>query len=186
MTVPPFDIQPTLTGEKTHLRPLVAGDFDQLYKVASDPDIWTMHPFPDRYKPEIFKAFFADGLESSGAFAIFDRADGAMIGSTRFDNYDADADEIEIGWTFFACSHWRSGYNREVKALMLNHVFPHVGNVMFQVGARNFRSRTAMERLGGRLVKEYVLELQGQRRDYVKYRLTAVDAKAGALGKLIS
>ncbi|MVZ96650.1 N-acetyltransferase [Sphingorhabdus sp. IMCC26285] len=183
---PPFDIQPILSGEKTRLRPLAEDDFDALFVVASDPAIWAMHPYPDRHKREVFEDFFDEAMMSGGAFAIIDQTDGTMIGSTRFANYDADADEIEIGWTFFACSHWRGGYNREVKALMLNYIFPHVGNIIFQVGARNFRSRTAVERLGGRLVKEYVREHQGQHRDYVMYRLTAVDARAGALGKVIS
>ena len=42
---PPFDIQPVLTGKKVVLRPLVEGDYDALFAVASDPDIWAMHPF---------------------------------------------------------------------------------------------------------------------------------------------
>jgi N-acetyltransferase len=182
---PPFDIQPALTGEKVSLRPLRADDFEALFAVASDPEIWAMHPYRDRYKREVFEGFFAEAIESRGAFAIFDQDSGQMIGSTRFANYDAGLDEIEIGWTFFACSHWRGGYNREVKALMLNHVFPHVCAVVFQIGASNFRSRTAVERLGGRLMREYVREYRGQIQDYVLYRLTVTDARSGALGSQI-
>ena len=179
--LPSFDIQPTLVGDKVMLRPLRDDDFEALYAVAADPEIWAMHPYRDRYKREIFEGFFADAMASKGAFAIFDQADGKMIGSTRFANYDMASGEIEIGWTFFACSHWRGGHNREVKALMLSYIFSHVGTVVFQVGASNFRSRTAVERLGARLAREYVREYQGQMQDYVMYRLTAADAKSGAL-----
>lgn len=178
---PPFDIQPVLDGEKVQLRPLRTDDFNALFAVASDPEIWAMHPYRDRYKPEIFRGFFDDAIVSQGAFAIIDRADGRVIGSTRYSNYDSNADEIEIGWTFYATSHWRNGTNREVKALMLRHVFPHVEAVLFQIGAENFRSRTAVERLGAKLVREHTREHGGQVHDYVTYRLTAADAAKGAL-----
>jgi N-acetyltransferase len=179
---PPFDIQPTLEGDKLLLRPLREGDFEALYAVAADPDIWAMHPYRDRYKREVFEGFFAEAMESKGAFAICDQSDGAIIGSTRFANYHATDSEIEIGWTFFACSHWRGGYNREAKALMLTYIYTHVRTVVFQVGAGNIRSRTAVERLGGKLAKKYVREYQGQVQDYVMYKLTVDDAKTGALG----
>ena len=177
---PDFDIQPTLTGEKVMLRPLRAEDHQALYGVASDPEIWAMHPYRDRYKREVFDGFFAEALASNGAFAIIDQVSGDMIGSTRFANYRAA--EIEIGWTFFARSYWRSGYNREVKPLMLGYIFQHVETTVFQIGAANLRSRTAIERLGAKLSLEYVREYQGQMQDYVMYRLTAEDARSGALG----
>ncbi|MFN0045416.1 MAG: GNAT family N-acetyltransferase [Sphingorhabdus sp.] len=177
----PFDIQPALVGEKVELRPLAHADFEALYAVASDPDIWAMHPYPDRYKREIFEGFFEEAMASKGAFAIFDRATNVVIGSSRFANYDAQAEEIEIGWTFFACSHWRGGFNRETKALMLRHIFSHVKTVVFQIGAHNLRSRTAVERLGGRFVRGYARVYQGHSQDYVMFHLTAEDARAGAL-----
>lgn len=179
--IPDFDIQPTLTGDKVMMRPLRTDDFEALYAVASDPEIWAMHPYRDRYKREVFEGFFAEAMASKGAFAIIDQADGNMIGSTRLANYGAAASEIEIGWTFFACSHWRGGYNREVKALMLGYIFQHVDTVVFQIGATNFRSRTAVERLGAKLTLEYGREHEGQMQDYVVYRLTAEDARSGVL-----
>lgn len=181
MTLPPFDIQPTLAGAKVLLRPLATSDFEALYAVAADPDIWAMHPYRDRYKRDVFEGFFAEAITSQGAFAIFDQVTGAMIGSSRFANYDAEAGEIEIGWTFFACSYWRGGYNRETKLLMLRHIFPHVETVVFQIGAHNLRSRTAVERLGGKFVRSYARDYQGQSQDYVMYHLTVEDARAGAL-----
>lgn len=181
VNMPPFDIQPVLEGEKVILRPLRAGDFDALFAVASDPEIWAQHPYRDRYQPEVFQGFFDEAMASQGAFAIIDRATGQMIGSTRFSNYDASTREIEIGWTFYATSHWRTGTNREVKALMLRHAFPHVDAVLFQIGAENHRSRIAVERLGGKLMREHKREHGGKVHDYVTYRLTAADAENGAL-----
>lgn len=178
---PPFDIQPVLEGQKVLLRPLRTDDFDALFAVASDPEIWAQHPYRDRYKLDVFRGFFDDAIASKGAFAIIDRATSQIIGSTRFSNYDADTSEIEIGWTFYAISHWRTGTNREVKALMLRHVFAHVRAVLFQIGAENHRSRTAIERLGGKFVRDHIREHGGKVHDYVTYRLTAADAANGAL-----
>jgi RimJ/RimL family protein N-acetyltransferase len=184
--VPPFDIQPILTGKKVILRPLVEADYDALFAVASDPDIWAMHPFRDRYKSEVFIPFFADAINSRGAFAILDRASGDMIGGTRFANYVADTNEIEIGWTFFGTAYWRSGANREVKALMLRYIFEFVRTVVFQIGAHNFRSRTAVERLGGRLVGSHKREHDGQLHDYTTYHLSREDALCGVLADALT
>lgn len=181
MTLPPFDIQPTLRGEKVRLRPLLPSDYDALYAVAADPEIWAMHPVPDRHKKEVFDPFFADAITSGGAFAILDKATDEVIGGTRFVNYDAAAGQIEIGYTFFATAYWRTGVNREVKALMLNYMFQFVRTIVFQVGAANLRSRQAVERIGGRLVREYQRHQNGQWLDYTSYHLTHDDALSGAL-----
>lgn len=183
---PPFDIQPVLTSEKVTLRPLAPEDFDALYGVASDPDIWAMHPFRNRYQRDVFDAFFADAITSRGAFAIIDNASGDIIGSTRFANYDASAGEIEIGWTFFATAYWRTGTNRDVKAMMLRYIFPFVPTVVFQIGASNFRSRDAVERLGARLVLEHKRHHDGQWHDYTTYHLTRADAMTGALAEQLA
>lgn len=177
-----IDLQPTLVGDLVRLRPLVPDDFAALYAVASDPEIWSIHPAPDRYQEPVFRKFFAEALASNGAFAIIDQSTNAIIGSTRFAGHDAVKGEIEIGWTFYARSHWRTGHNREVKALMLCHIFPHVKIVVFRIGAGNSRSRLAVERLGAKLVPgEYMLEYGGRPTPFVTYHLTAGDAASGAL-----
>src|SRR3954468_23179415 len=80
----PFALQPTLTGDLLELRPLRPEDFDDLYAVASDPLIWEQHPHSDRYKPDVFAAFFREALDSGGAFLVTDVKDGRVIGSSRF------------------------------------------------------------------------------------------------------
>lgn len=186
MTCPPFDIQPTLSGDRVLLRPLALSDFEELFAVASDPAIWAMHPFPDRYKIDVFKGYFADAIASGGAFAVLDRASKDVIGSTRFANYDADGEKIEIGYTFVATGYWRTGINREVKALMLKHVFQFVRIVVFQIGAENCRSRTAVERLGAKLVLEHQRQYGSQHLDFTTYHLTKEDAYSAALAPLLA
>jgi len=144
----PFDYQPGLKGALVELRPLRQNDFDGLFAVASDPLIWEQHPVPDRYKPEVFSAFFRESLESGGALTALDCANGRIIGSSRFHAYNEHASEVEIGWTFLARSHWGGNYNREMKRLMLRHAFQFVTRVVFLVGPQNVRSQKAVEKLG--------------------------------------
>lgn len=143
-----FDLQPVLEGERLRLRPLRPEDWDDLYAAASDPLIWEQHPASDRYKEEVFREYFRGALDSRGAFLVFDRKDGRVIGSSRFHGYDEEKSEIEIGWTFLARSHWGGVYNGEMKALMLGHAFRFVKRVIFLVGPLNRRSQRAVEKLG--------------------------------------
>ncbi len=145
----PFDLQPTLRGALLELRPLRAEDFDALYAVASDPLVWEQHPSSDRYKEEVFTAFFREALESGGALIATDAATGAVIGSSRFHVHDSNQSEIEIGWTFLARSHWGGAYNGEMKRLMIEHAFQFVDSVIFVIGPQNLRSRRAVEKIGG-------------------------------------
>lgn len=145
----PFELQPTLRGSLLELRPLRAEDFDALYAVARDPLIWEQHPERNRYERDVFSRFFREAMESGGAFMVIDRSTGEVIGSTRYFGYDPEQSEIEIGWTFLACSHWGGRYNGEMKRLMLDHAFQFVDRVVFLVGPQNLRSRRAVEKIGG-------------------------------------
>lgn len=155
----PFDLQPTLTGELVELRPLREADWAELFTVASDPEIWELHPAGDRYKEEVFREYFRGAMASGGAFAVIDRKTGRMIGSTRYHDYrpefgDEKQSEIEIGWTFLARAYWGGIYNGEMKRLMLQHAFQFVDRVEFWVGIHNFRSQGAMEKIGGVRIAE--------------------------------
>jgi RimJ/RimL family protein N-acetyltransferase len=130
------------------VRPLRTDDFDALFAVAADPLLWEQHPEPDRWREEVFRTYFDDHLASGGALAVLERESGSVIGVTRYDNYDPDASEIEIGWTFLARTYWGGGYNSDLKQVMLDHAFRSVERVVFLVDARNVRSRRAVEKLG--------------------------------------
>jgi RimJ/RimL family protein N-acetyltransferase len=143
-----FDPQPVLTGELLDLRPLEAGDFEPLFAVASDPLIWEQHPERERYREDVFRKFFAEALASGGALVVRDRADGRVIGSSRFFGYDAAKREVEIGWSFLARTCWGGRYNGEMKRLMLEHAFRWVERVLFFIGPENRRSQRAVEKIG--------------------------------------
>jgi RimJ/RimL family protein N-acetyltransferase len=155
------------------LRPLREEDWDALYAVASDPLIWEVHPAGDRWKQDVFRAYFADGLAKGGALAVIDKISGAIIGSSRMQGHDpADGGSVEIGWTFLARSHWGGETNREMKRLMLGHALQFVERVLFRVGETNGRSRRAMEKIGGRLTgAREVVQIDGRDVAHVVYEI---------------
>jgi RimJ/RimL family protein N-acetyltransferase len=146
--VTPPDLQPVLCGQLLHLRPLRDDDFDALFAVASDPLIWEQHPARDRYQPDVFRAFFDEAMASRGALIATHAKDGHVIGGSRYHGYDAEQSEIEIGWTFLARAYWGGKYNGEMKELMLRHAFTFVDRVIFLIGAENYRSQRAVEKIG--------------------------------------
>jgi RimJ/RimL family protein N-acetyltransferase len=159
-------------GDLLELRPLRSEDWEPLFAVASDPLIWEQHPASDRYKEDVFRDFFRDGLESGGALIALDRKTRAIVGSSRYSGYDAEKSEIEIGWTFLARTHWGGRYNGEMKRLMLAHAFQFVDHVIFLVGPENVRSRKALENIGGVLTgRRDKTNLHGQIIEHLVYQV---------------
>lgn len=172
-----FELQPTLEGELILLRPIKPEDYEALYTAASDPLIWEVHPNWDRYKPENFKRYFQGAIDSGGAFIVIDKANGKIIGSSRYHHYDADDRSIHIGWTFLERAYWGGRHNGELKRLMLTHAFQFVDTAIFVIGPDNVRSRRAIEKIGGILVGTC---LDDDRRESVMYHVTK--GKAVAMG----
>jgi len=178
---PRADLQPTLRGALLVLRPLREDDFPALFAVASDPLIWEQHPDKDRCTEPVFRKFFEGAMASGGALLASDVADGRVIGTSRYHDYDPAKREVEIGWTFLARSHWGGRWNGEMKRLMLEHAFRFVDTVVFTVHEHNLRSRRALEKIGA------VRSGTGPDRigrPSVFYRITAAAFAAGRRGAI--
>lgn len=145
-----INLQLPLENDLVSLLPLKAGDFEEVYAAAADPEIWEQHPNKDRWKKEVFQTFFEGALQSKGAYKIVDQASKAVTGSTRFYDYNASDKSIFIGYTFFAKAFWGKGRNRAVKTLMLDYIFQFVNTVYLHIGASNIRSQISIARLGAR------------------------------------
>lgn len=97
-----INLQPTLENNLVILFPLKVEDFEDLYSVASNPQIWEQHPNKERWKRDVFSTFFEGAINSKGAFKIIDKLTGKTIGSSRFYDYSKDGNSILIGYTFFS------------------------------------------------------------------------------------
>nr|WP_247713717.1 GNAT family N-acetyltransferase [Qipengyuania sphaerica] len=169
--------------ERLVLRPLTADDREALYAIASDPAVWEQHPIHDRWRREVFDAFFDEGLASGGSLAVVRKSDERLVGHTRYDKYDTEeGGVVEIGWTFLAPMLWGKGYNPEMKRAMLAHAFGEVALVEFRVGDTNYRSRNALEAIGAVRSDRYELErYQGKRVVHLVYQITREAFENGPL-----
>lgn len=157
-----MNLQPTLENEFIKAQPLKMCDFERLYAVASDPLIWEQHPNKERYKREAFENFFKGAIQSGGAFLVFDNKTNAVIGSSRFYDFDKEKKQVLIGYTFFARSHWGGIYNPALKKLMINYALQFVDSVIFHIGATNVRSQKSIERLNAIKIDELEVEYFGE------------------------
>ncbi len=157
-----FSIQPILEIHNIKLIPLHEDDFERLYEVASDPDVWAMHPNKERYKREVFRNFFTGALESKGAFIVLHSHSNEIMGSTRFYDYNEKEDSIFIGYTFYGTKFWGKNINSAVKKMMLDYIFQFVKRVIFHVGKENIRSIKAMEKLGAKNLGEQEVAYFGE------------------------
>ena len=143
-----FDRQPMLEGEALRLRPIREGDLEPLFAVASDPLLWAQHPAKTRSQRPVFEEWFASAL-AGHALVFVARADGRVLGTSRYYDWRPWSRDVAIGYTFIARDQWGGHVNRELKSLMLAHAFRFVDRVWFHVNPDNRRSRQAMAKIGG-------------------------------------
>lgn len=158
-----FDLQPTfLQDNLIKLIPIQETDFDRLFEVASNPLVWEQHPNPNRYKLEDFTTYFKGAIESKGAFVIVDSKTNETVGCSRYYDYNAADNSILIGYTFIGTKFWGNGYNKALKKLMLDYAFKFVDKVYFHIGAFNYRSQKAIEKIGATKIDEFEVEYYGE------------------------
>lgn len=111
------------------------------------------------------------------AFLQRNSATGRAMGSTSLFDWNEKEESAEIGHTWLAAPHRRTGANTEAKLLILRHAFETLGlaRVQLVTDVRNERSQRAIARLGA--VREGVLRnvrrnLEGGLRDSVLYSVT--------------
>ena len=91
-------------------------DFEKLYFIAKDPNIWKQHPEIDRWKREKFSIFFKNGLLNDfGLLIIYDKRTDGFIGSTRYYSYDINDSAIRVGFTFISTDYWGTLVNIHIK-----------------------------------------------------------------------
>lgn len=157
-----MNLQPVLKDENVVLKPLSIDDFEKLYQVARDPEVWAMHPNKERYKRPVFQNFFEGALASKGAFLVVDRKTQEVLGSTRFYEFNPDTKSVLIGYTFYGTKWWGKNINSTVKKLMLDYIFREVDQVIFHVGKDNVRSVKAMTKLGAENTGEEEIAYYGE------------------------
>jgi N-acetyltransferase len=172
------DLNPVLHGRLVVLEPLRAEHEEPLGRAAADERVW-------RYmrviasEPEAFHRWFGEAMTAAAGgteapFCIVRRADGAVVGSSRYLSLRPDDRVLEIGHSWIAPNAWGSGANTEAKLLLLGHAFEQLGclRVEFKTDASNARSRAALAALPAQfegVFRKHMLVRDGRRRDSAWY-----------------
>lgn len=159
----------TLQGKHVRLEPLDTCHVDGLVAAASaDPSLYQWSPVPQgivQAKAYIETALAWRDAGKAVPFAIVRVSDGVVVGSTRFFDLDrwawpqvhtrhgrSEPDVCEIGYTWLSRTAIRTAANTEAKVLMLTYAFEtwQMLRVCLHTDVRNLRSRSAIERIGGK------------------------------------
>ncbi|MBI2780979.1 MAG: GNAT family N-acetyltransferase [Chloroflexi bacterium] len=144
----------TLKGRIVRLEPLSLDHLDDLARVAFEGNLWrwtVVQPTDvDGLRAWIEAAVAAAEAGAELPFATIDQASGRAVGSTRFMSIVPEHKRLEIGWTWVALAHQRTGANREAKLLQMTHAFETLGanRVEFKTDSLNEKANPGLLGIG--------------------------------------
>lgn len=144
---------PTLSNNGITLKPLTLSYANDLAESCQDGELWKINetsvPEPDKVIDYINTA---ESMPDRKAFVVIDESTGKAIGSTSFHDILPFAKRLEIGYTWYAQSYWRTHVNTTCKLMLLTYIFETLEyqTVGWRADIGNRRSQEAIERLGAK------------------------------------
>jgi len=171
-----------LSGPRVVLEPIRLDHRAPLRAAArKDESIWTYFPINFNGAGEDFDAWFDYALEQDarGAhypFAVRHRADGEIIGTTRFYDMAPDHLRLAIGSTWYTPEARGTLINSEVRLLSLTYAFERLSTnrVELITDPHNLSSRAAMRILGAveeGVIRQHMIYKNGRVRDSVLFSI---------------
>ena len=157
---------PTLSSNGIILKPLMLTHANDLTRACQDGELWKINvtsvPEPDKIIDYINTAH---SMPDRKAFVVIDESNGKAIGTTSFHDILPFAKRLEIGYTWYAKSYWRTHVNTTCKLILLTYIFETLEyqTVGWRTDIGNYRSQQAIERLGAK--KDGVIRGNRVRRD---------------------
>lgn len=176
----PWLNETTLNGKLVTLAPLQRAHANALLEAAADGELWnlwyTSIPCIKTIDAYLDQAFKDQNDGRALLFAVIDKATQKIIGSTRYCNADTLNQRVEIGYTWYAKSHQRTGINTECKYLLLSHAFEALNAIAveFRTHWHNQASRAAIARLGAKqdgVLRNHQKNAEGIYRDTVVFSI---------------
>ena len=170
----------TLERDGVRLEPMKPEHAPELEAAAADGELWklwyTSVPDPGGAASYVEVALEGQHKGHMLPWVVRDLTSGRVVGSTRYHDIVAVVDRVEIGWTWYSKSCWRTNINTTCKLLLLSHAFDKLGCKV--VGLRtdnfNFRSQRAIEALGAKkdgVIRHHWARRDGTARDSVIYSI---------------
>jgi N-acetyltransferase len=177
----PFEEEIILENDVVLLRPLLAGDTENLLAVATEDKMLLQFSPKPVYSETLLSDYISSAVDqrnqrSRYAFLIYSKDGGTFAGSTSFMNISEYDKRLEIGSTWIGRSFQGTGLNRACKILLLHYAFETLGaeRVEFRTDERNIQSRKAIEKLGAAfegILRKHTLLYDGYMRNTVYYSM---------------
>jgi RimJ/RimL family protein N-acetyltransferase len=141
-------------GSRVKLIPMEMEHAEALYVISKESEIWTYLPSKITSLRETENWIEAALLQKEKGvdfpLVVVDQCTNHIVGSTRLLNISIPNRQLEIGWTWYSPSVWRTNVNTECKYLLLQYCFEtlHTVRVQFVADIRNQRSNAAIIRIG--------------------------------------
>lgn len=185
-----------LEGKHVRLEPLRPHHAEALAEAGGSEEIW---PWMSATATTVEKAarFIAAAMQAEAkgleyAFAVIRKADGRVVGSTRYLDVQAAHKGVEIGFTWYAPAVWGTAVNPACKFLLLQHAFETWGalRVQLKTDHMNTRSQAAIRKLGAKYegtLRNHRIRPDGTVRHTVMFAVTCEEwpeVQAGLLGRI--
>jgi len=167
----------TLEDDRVLLRPLTAGDYDNLLPFAlNEPTLWKYSLITAAGEEGLHNylqiALEAKQQEKEFPFIVFDKQLNAYAGSTRYYDINLPFETLQLGYTWYGSKFHGTGLNKHCKYLLLKFAFETLGmyRVEFRADANNERSIAAMKSIGCKvdgILRANMPKREGGRRDSI-------------------
>ena len=143
-----------LETDRLVLRPIRGSDFDELFRMNSDPIVMkyigdgsTRNHKQMCEEIEMLIAYYTK-RPGMGVFAIELKTSSEFIGAGGL-TYNTQKAEIELGYRLLA-AHWNNGYATEASYALLRHAFQnlHVDKVIASAHEENHLSHKVLNKIG--------------------------------------
>ena len=171
----------SLESNNILLAPLEIEHKGALLRAASDGKLWELW-FTSVPSKSTIDSYLDNALKQKEngteyPFVVINKKNNEIIGATRFCKIQPENKRLEIGYTWYAKKHQRTGVNTDCKYLLLSYAFEKLNciAVQFMTNSFNLKSREAIERLGAKqdgILRNHRLNSDGTYRDTVVFSIT--------------
>ena len=180
--VSPFDIHfpsaLTLETDRVQLRLLRREDIPELLPLTASATTWKYFT-KDLSTETALEEWVAEALNDYGnqrraPFAIIDKKENKIAGSTSFGNISFYDKRIEIGWSWLGDAFKGSGVNTHAKFLLMQYAFETLQfeRVEIKTDNLNERAKTALHKVGAKpegVLRSHMQMHSNRRRDSIYF-----------------
>ncbi|MER5377607.1 GNAT family protein [Streptomyces sp. NPDC002553] len=147
-----FTVKPTLTGEKTVLRPFTEADAETMWEIIGDPEVVRFtFPASGDLTLDRVRSWYATRSAQPDRLdlAVTDRASGRLVGEVVLHDWDPDARACTFR-TLIGPEGRGRGLGTEATRLIVGHAFERLGlhRVQLELYGDNARARRVYEKVG--------------------------------------